>query len=251
MTWIRAVAAALAVLVLTWAVVRPEQMVVEQVVFEGNGHATDAQLRHLADVRNGVLLWQVDLGAVANGVQRHPWVAAAEVERSFPHSLVVRVTEREPVALLAFGDALFYVDASGAPFLEADSSALDFPIVTGVGPALEKRNGELPRQVVADALWILDQLDGRTLLPRARVSQIDFHPTRGFAVHTSGALPGHGAAEVLFGLGDYERQLVRLEALIDEAGLDLSRPLHVDLAPQRVAIVRPKDPPSSRGFRDL
>lgn len=227
--------------VMGWLVVRPEQMYVERIEFVGNQRATAAELRHLADVRNGVRLWEVDLRSLTAGVSRHPWVSSVEAERRFPGTVVVRVTEHEPVAMLAVGADLFYVDAAGTPFLHAQADDLDHPVIVGLDPDFISRDARLPGLILHDALWLLDQLDARDLIPRARVSELRFQPTRGFTLQTAGALPGHATAEVLFGLGDYTRQLDHLGGLLDR-DIDLSQPLHIDLAPEKVAIVRPRGP---------
>lgn len=241
MSWIRAAAAIAGTLVvLAWAIVRPEQLYVERVVFDGQVRSTPVELRHLADLRNGTTIWGVDLDRVSSGVQRHPWVKRATAERHLPGTVSVHVEEYTPVALLAYDDGLFYVDADGEPFLRAHTDDLDHPVITGVDPALEAAHPELPRLAIRDALWLIDQLDGRQLLPRSQISEVRFHRTRGFTVLTSGGQAGHGTAEVLFGLGDYEHQLRRLTALLDR-GVDLSQPVHVDLGARTVAIVRPLD----------
>ncbi|HMV69980.1 MAG TPA: FtsQ-type POTRA domain-containing protein, partial [Myxococcota bacterium] len=225
---------------LGWAVLRPDLMYVERIEFVGNVRATDAELRHLSDLRNGVTIWDVDLATLSERVQRHPWVAEVTAERHLPGSVVVKVQEHAPVALLAFGDRLLYVDEQGRPFLEARSDDLNHPIISGIDPALEGLHPELPRLALRDALWLLQELDARAILPLDHVSEIRFHRTRGFVLQTAGSVRGGATAEVLIGLGDYERQLRHLAALVDR-GVDLTRPLHVDVAPESVAIVRPRD----------
>lgn len=240
MTWIRwTIVAVVTTLALAWLVVRPDQLYVERVVFEGQVRATPAELRHLADLRNGTTIWGVDLDRITAGVQRHPWVERVEAERRLPNTVVVRVEEYAPVALLSFDDGLYYIDDSGVPFLKADSADLDHPVLTGIDAALERAHPELPRLVIRDALWLLDEIDARKLLSRDRVSEVAFHRTHGFTIRTVGAHGEHHTAEVLMALSDYERQLRRLAALLDR-GVDLTESLHVDLAPERVAIVRPQ-----------
>lgn len=223
-----------------WAVVRPEQMYVEHLEFVGADRAGLAELRHLADVRNGTTIWGIDLAAVSAGVQRHPWVERVRAERRLPSTVVVRVEEYEPSALLAWDGDLYYLDGEGTPFLRARSTNLDYPILTGVSSELEAAHPDLPRWVVADALWLLQQLDERGILARGHVSEMAFSKTRGFTVHTTGGMPGRASARVLIGFGEYERQLSHLEALIEQ-GVELNEPLEVDVAPDTVAIVRHLD----------
>lgn len=225
-------------------IVRPDQFYVERVDFVGNEHATDAELRHLSDLRNGTSVWSADLAAVSAGVQRHPWVQSVEVERRLPNRVVVTVHEHAPVALLAFSDGLYYVDTEGVPFLRATSEDLDHPLITGVDAALEKAHPALPRLAIRDALWILTQLDAHKVIPLSQVSEIRFERTRGWTIQTAGGTTAHPSAEVLFGFGDYDQQISRLAALIGR-GVDLTEALHVDVAPERVAIVRPLDAPGA------
>lgn len=211
--------------------VRPDALV-EHVHFEGGHRASPEALRHLSDIRNGDTVWSVDLEAAERGVERHPWVrrATARVER--PSSVVVELEEFEPVALLRMDD-LYYVDARGAVFLRAQPDDLDYPVISGVTEALERAHPDLPRLVIRDALWLMDQLDRTALVERASVSEVAFSARSGFTVVLTG-----GGAELAFRLDDLSSQLERLEALVRE-GVDLRRPLLVDLAPRKVAIVRP------------
>lgn len=231
---------ATALVAMGWLVVRPDDMFVERLEFVGNVRATWSELRHLSEVRNGSRLWEVDLPTVTGGVSRHPWVAAVRTERRFPSTLVVHVEEHTPVAMLALGEEMFYVDASGRAFLRVQSDDLDHPVITGIEPQFAEHDERLPGLVLHDALWLLEQLDTRNLIPRSRVSELRFHRSRGFTLQTAGSTQGHPTAEILFGVGDYERQLQHLGALLVR-NVDLTLPLHVDLAPERVAIVRPRD----------
>lgn len=232
---------------LTWAVLRPDEMYVERIEFVGHQRATAAELRHLSDLRNGVTIWEVDLPTLSERVQRHPWVASVVAERRMPGTIVVRVEEHQPAALLAFNQRLFYVDEQGGPFLEARSDDLDHPVISGITAELEALHPDLPHLVLHDALWLLRELDARNILPRENISEIRFHRTRGFVVQAAGSVAGSPTAEVLIGLGDYERQLSHLAALVN-GRVDLTQPLHVDVAPESVAIVRPRGPSSLGPF---
>jgi cell division protein FtsQ len=238
------VSAVLIGLVGTLGATRPNLMLVEHVAFEGHGEATAPELRHLADIRNGDRIWEVDIDRVARGVERHPWVRRAHVHRQFPDTVVVRVEEHRPVALLHYGTTdgggrLYYVAEDGTVFLPADGTDLDHPSLTGITADLEARHPGLPRLVVRDALHLVDALDAGGVLSSDRISEVAFRETRGFTVHA-------GKARILFALTDVPEQVRRLSALLDSGTVDLDRPLHVDLGPETVAIVRPLDAQFSR-----
>jgi len=231
----------LAVLLVLGGVVlaRPDRMWLERVEFVGIERATPAELRHLSDVRNGITFWGVDPAAAEAGVERHPWVRSATASRRWPDTLVVSVEEYQPMAMIE-QDGLYYVDKDGTVFLQAHTSDLDYPVITGVSKELAAAHPDLPRLVVRDALSLLQALDDRGLITRDRVSEISFSEARGFTVHV------RSGSRVIFGLEGQEKQILRLARLIDE-GLDTAAPLQVDLAPASLAIVRPLDAAGGEG----
>lgn len=232
---IRPTAALMAAMVpiVLFGVFRPDCMLVERVVFDGHERAGLAELRHLADLPNGTTIWSVDLEAVARGVERHPWVRRARAVRQWPDRVVVDIEEYVPVALLHY-DRTYYVDRDGTPFLADATNDLDHPSITGIGPELERAHPDLPRLAVRDALWLIDELDARGLIPREQISEIAFSRTQGFTVHGP-------RARFAFGVDDLENRLARLERLLTEGRVHPNSPLLVDLAPATVAIVRPLD----------
>ena len=217
----------------TLLLVRPDLMLVEHVVFAGNMRANPVELRHLVDVRNGTTMFGVDLGRASAGAQLHPWVRHATAFRQWPATVVVKIDEYVPVALLE-RDGLWYVSADGDVFLRARADDLDFPVITGLDPALERSHPDLPTLVVHDGLALLHALDARDLVSRSRISEVSFSATHGWTVHVV------GGARVIFDLDGRERQLARLAALLKQ-GVDLDKPVLVDLAPESLAIVRPLD----------
>lgn len=240
--WARPLAALAAAggLIGAFAVVRPDLMMVEQVAFVGAHHASVESLRHLSDIRNGDPLWSVDLDRVERGVRAHPWVRAARAARKWPATVEVEVVEYEPVALVRW-DGLRYVDADGTLFLGAHSDDLDYPVITGIDGSLAEAHPNLPAMALRDTLNVLTSLDERGIVARSDVSEVAFSTSHGFTVQL------RSGSRVLFGLDGLERQLDRLATLVSREGLDLSSAVHVDLAPMRVAIVRPLARPGGEG----
>ncbi|MCA9491650.1 MAG: FtsQ-type POTRA domain-containing protein [Myxococcales bacterium] len=216
-----------------FALARPDLMMVEQVVFDGQSRATVAELRHLMDLRNGTAPWEVDADALARAVERHPWVRSATVELRWPSELRVSVDERQAVALLRDGDDLLYVDDLGVPFLRAAGGDLDLVHLTGMGSELDELHPDLAPRAIRDALWLAGTLDREGLVARDRVSEVVFSRTSGFLVLTD-------RARLAFGPADLPAQVERLSVLVHQ-GLSLEEPRYVDLAPASVAIVRRLD----------
>ncbi len=196
----------------------------------GNSHASEAQLRHLADLTPGSPLLTLDLDGAIAGVARHPWVAEAEARRVFPDTVVIEVRERQVRALLLL-DGLYLVDTEGTPFRRADADQLDHPIVTGIPVALAEEHPALARRIVHDSLGILDAVAGRAGLREADISEVRFDAESGYTL----ALRNGG--EVLLGFQE-PSAFSRLDTLASR-GVDLSRPLRIDLGLPSMAVVSP------------
>lgn len=68
---------------------------VKQVTVSGVEHLTSEEMTQLANVPSDTTLLRVDTGAVKSGIMRDAWVADVEVQRVFPETLNLKVTERE------------------------------------------------------------------------------------------------------------------------------------------------------------
>ena len=215
---------------LVWLAFESEMLRYRELRVVGNERASEAQLRHLADLPIGEPLLLLDLGAAINGVEHHPWIAHAEARRVFPDTVVLQVTERKVEALLLL-DALYLVDADGTPFRKAGGGDLDHPILTGISPDLAARDPDLARRLVTDGLAALHAAEGRGGLHEADVSEVRFDASAGYTL----ALRNGG--EVLLGFSG-PSVLARLDTLARE-GVILSQPLRIDLGSARIAVVSP------------
>ncbi len=64
----------------------------------GARNATADEVRRAAGVHGAPSMLRLDTAAVARRVEREPWVADAEVSVSWPNTLVIHITEWEPIA---------------------------------------------------------------------------------------------------------------------------------------------------------
>jgi len=76
-------------------------------------------------------IWVLSKEEIGRRVLSHPYVRQVAVRKAFPDKLVVRIEEREPVAMINL-DALYYVDEQGSIFKRLTAyDAKNFPILTG------------------------------------------------------------------------------------------------------------------------
>ena len=68
------------------------------IVVSGNQHASTAELVALSQLHRGQTIFSVPVGLVRRRVEQHPWVKHASVRRVFPHTIQLKVEERQVIA---------------------------------------------------------------------------------------------------------------------------------------------------------
>lgn len=124
-------------------------------------HLTPRRIAAAAAVVPGTRWLDADLTAIRDRVAALPWVATVAVHRRWPDALVLRVTERLPVARWNAGSLL---DASGQPFTPSPA-ALRQPTLAD----LARLSGPPERAAAVLGAWRLlrPALSGTPLVPVA------------------------------------------------------------------------------------
>jgi cell division protein FtsQ len=108
-----------------WLLLVSPVLGVRSVQVDGARSLPDDQVRQAAAIEPGTPLLRVDIDAARARVARLPQVASVKVTRGWPHTVVVTVVERVPVAVVGVPGQRTLVDASGVLF----------DTVTGTPPA--------------------------------------------------------------------------------------------------------------------
>lgn len=94
-------------------VYRSDLFAIERIVIEGERELSVDEVTERAQVPPESTLLRFPRDEIAERLVSHPWIAAAEVRRRFPQTLVIRIEERSPAALVDAGDAFWLVDSEG------------------------------------------------------------------------------------------------------------------------------------------
>lgn len=101
---------------LAWVLLASSWLAVERVQVRGVDRLSADQVLDVAGVRLGTPLARVDVFEVTRAVERLAPVAEVEVQRSWPGTLRIVVTERVAAAGVLRDGTATLVDASGVPF---------------------------------------------------------------------------------------------------------------------------------------
>lgn len=151
-------------------------------------------------IQRGESIFSVNAVEVRSRLLDLPWVADAEVRRTLPDGIAIRLIEKRPFALWHDGQSIFIIDRSGGVIVEAESGgSQNLPLFAGAGApeaAAAFLDALRPYRAVAARLQSINRLGER---------RWDVFLTGGVTVK----LPEEG----------WESQLAELEALIVEKAI--------------------------------
>jgi cell division protein FtsQ len=148
-----------------------------QVTFTGCSATKEDLLTRQA----GLVLYQtnllrLDVSEVEKKIAINPWISSVRVERDWPSTLVVRVSEHVPFALVndqgaKNGSGMSYMDRDGRIFFEAATGMdIDFPVITGLERIKEEKRRT---EILEDILGFLRKTQANDPhLPTQAVSEI-------------------------------------------------------------------------------
>src|SRR5690242_13767861 len=190
---------------------------IRQIDVQTDGKIAADQLRRWSGVKPGVNLIGLDLASVKRNLELVSAIDSVSVERVLPHTLRIRVKERDPIAQVnvpemkngAIAIKVFQLDANGVVMQPLDprlstvpvtqmSSGL--PVITGVN-ALQLQPGrrvDLPQ--VQAALQLLEAFDTSPMAGLVDLRHLNA-ASPGVIVVTTGQ-----GSEITFGLDNPERQ---------------------------------------------
>lgn len=170
---------------------RDTRFSVRSIEITGSVNSDVSDLKRISGQWNGANLFELEIESLRAELTGLPWVESVAVEKRIPDTLVIRVSERSPVALQDTEDGLWYVDRDGRAFAKVSQQAgnPDLPFVSGASADDRRR-----------AVEFLERL--RTSEPDlySRISEVDPLSPSGFRVYdrelrTKLFLPESGAPD--------------------------------------------------------
>jgi cell division protein FtsQ len=245
--WLKPLAAMLALAAgpaaaMTWLMTSPRFAVRELSVVTGE-RVPELWVRQALAGVVGDNLPRLPLARAQAILRDHPWVESASLRKDLPARLVVRVVERQAVALLRADDGLHYLDARGvriAPFDPSAERGVDLPLISVVAagtpaagtPAAGTPAGD-EAAVLRPAVRLLSEIDEVGSPWIAGMSEVEILGEEDFRLHTS-TLP----FPVLVKIGTLNQRARRLEELLPHI-VERYGAAAVDLRFARRIIVQP------------
>lgn len=186
---------------LLW-VVLGSSCTVKKIVFSGNAHLTDEELKAAGDIRGGENLFLLSGSRIFSRMAESPWIRSVTIRKELPDTLHVLVKEAEPFALLDMKGRLFIVDDKGKMLEELKDSQVPFlPVITG-NPFQEKEG-------FSEAIALARAIKESGALSRKNHIEIIARRPQDLSANIDGTV-------VKVGAGEYREKLERLAELEEE-----------------------------------
>ncbi|MEU6675461.1 FtsQ-type POTRA domain-containing protein [Streptomyces sp. NPDC046853] len=113
-----------------WLLYGSQWLRVERVTVSGTGILTPEEVREAAAAPIGAPLISVDTDALEDRLRKKlRRIDSVDVERSWPHEIGLKVTERKPVLLIEKGGKFVEVDAKGVRFATVGQAPKGVPLL--------------------------------------------------------------------------------------------------------------------------
>jgi cell division protein FtsQ len=125
----------------------------QNIVVSGINPELKSQLLEAANLNAETSLLAVNLDQVQRTLEANPWIRNVELEKRYPHTLLIRAEEQK-VRAVVFQERFQYVNQYGEIFKAVGpNESLDYPVITG--SILKTQNGPV---VFTKALNVLEAL---------------------------------------------------------------------------------------------
>lgn len=109
LVWLFAVLA----VVTWWSLYQSKWFIAKEVTITGNSRLSAEQISAVAAVPIGNSLMSINPEVISEQLQALPEIKVATVERGWPHAILIKITERTPIAVAATASGYNLIDSDG------------------------------------------------------------------------------------------------------------------------------------------
>jgi cell division septal protein FtsQ len=147
---------------------------VKRIEVRGVEQIDTAQVLVLAAIKPGISMIDVKKAEIRKRIQKNQWVAKVQIRRKIPHTVVITVVERKPVAFINLG-SICMVDKTGYLWPLAPHTYWNLPLISGLADTLTKKGHYLKQEETVRLNAFLDDMRRADSNTPLRISQIDFN----------------------------------------------------------------------------
>ncbi|GBF34448.1 cell division protein FtsQ [Desulfocucumis palustris] len=195
---------------------------VRGVTVEGNNYLATEKILSVSGINTGENIFKINLKEASERLKIIPMLKSVELERRLPATVLIKVTERSPVALFSSSGGFIQVDAEGVYLQKGSPSDRNLPVVTGIKYVLPSPGKPLKGQGLDTALRVVRELP-EELLPK--LSEVNINEQGNVCLYTLDGIQCRlGSPE------DVSEKAMFLSRVIDELKAKNKKIEYVDLS---------------------
>ncbi len=203
---------------------------VDEIRFTGYGYVELNRLQKQINIPTGVSPDSLNYDVIRDQIEKIPFVKRARIKMNPGGTMIINITERDPIALLINGSHSSFVDAEGIKLSVKPGSLSMLPILYGfdVQPLSDTLNSDAFEKVSAFLVQLQNQL-----VANATISEVAWSDENGIV-----ALTNNSGIKLIFGKEHYQRRLRNWEAfyaqVIPHKGVDKMQSVNLSFKKQIV-----------------
>lgn len=122
---------------------------VRDIQISGNNHLNKRDIEDILNIRREPLL-NIHMNEIEEKLKRNAWIKKALLRWQLPGTLIIKIEESVPKALLSFGEETFLVNDDGNIMEELQNTVTPFlPVIRGIDPRYKQNMSEAMKLVAA------------------------------------------------------------------------------------------------------
>jgi len=197
---------------------------VNEIIVSGNYHLDKDDIVKNMNIKKGKPLLDIRSTEIKERLSENPWIKSAALKKQFPGTLLIKVEEAAPRALLSIKKKLYIIDDDGNILERIKGESIPFlPVIKEISPKNKKE--------ISEALKLIASLSEKNILSSRELIEIGTE-SYGLFVNMDGEF-------IKVGYGDYSEKFKRwieLEPEIRKRGVPIK---YIDLRFKDSVIVKP------------
>lgn len=201
-----------------------QKFYIRDILVFDNNHIDTKEIIASAEIRTGDSFFDIKLSEIDKRLKQNTWIKKVTLRKQFPNTLIVKVREAVPTALLSRNKRLYLVDEDGKILERIKGKTAHFlPLIKDISPKNEKG--------MSEAIKMADVLSRKKFIANKESLEIGIE-SYGLTLSLDGEF-------IKVGYGNYSAKFdrwIELEPEIRRKGLTLK---YVDLRFKDSVIVKP------------
>lgn len=199
---------------------------VKEIVFIGNHHLKNDELKSLVKVKKGDKLFGQSGRTLHERLKRSPWIKSAVIRRELSGRMLVKVDERVPVAILSTSEGPHLIDREGYLLEQIrEGTVLLLPVIKDIDPAGDN-------ETYREAVRFVNVLHAKGVLSSDGSIEVTGSRPEDITLKINGIV-------IKVGMGDFEKKIERLEFVKDEIQKRNMTVEYIDLRFANKIVVKP------------